>query len=310
MNPIFAGMAVQAVGGVMGGKSRTKLAKRYRREAQAAAENYKGALVADQDRLAAMNIADQERAIAYRADDEARLKAATGYDLAKLRDDAVKAGFNPLTVLNATGAAGYEGRGAVLTTPFIGREFIGSADGDRAYFDANMGSQSAVNTAGYVGDAVAGLGSGIVDYGTLRMQQRHEAAMLEASLRGNTSAPGAIRGTRVAGGRRGGTAPLVGAVTVAGAPGDSVTYPGMGTQMNPEGTFPMTAKMRDPLFNDDWVMGNPDIDNEWLNGAMLATLPAQAWVKSLWGQLAQKAAKSVMRMERPNLDGYTPWAAQ
>lgn len=52
-----------------------------------------------------------------RADDERRLRANSYTDFARLRDDALKGGFNPLTALTATGAAAYDMRGSVLSTP-------------------------------------------------------------------------------------------------------------------------------------------------------------------------------------------------
>lgn len=203
MNPIFAGMAVEGIGKLLGGGQKQKYAKRYRAEAQAVADEAVHAIEREKQEVKDL-----------RAADEARLKAATGYDLKKLRDDAVKAGFNPLTILQATGGAGYDGRGAVLSTPFV------SSEGAYARrLDASMGTgQAVIDGAGYVGDAIAGLGQSIVDYGTLRMQQMHEAAMLETSLRGNTSSAGAVRGTRVAGGKAGRVPSMVGAqVAVPGA---------------------------------------------------------------------------------------------
>lgn len=204
MNPIFAGMAIQAIGGLFGGRKKKKAAKQLAAKIDASIASAVEQVGADQD-----------MAKAIRADDEARLKAATGYDLAKLRDQAEAAGFNPLTVLEATGGAGYDGRGAVLTTPFVYDKAGVMMHG--ADLQAGVG-QAVVDRSGYVGDVIAGVGSGIVDYGNTRAQQRHEMVMLETTLRGNTSSPGAIRGTRVAGGKRGRTPPLVGGqVAVPGA---------------------------------------------------------------------------------------------
>lgn len=231
MNAILAGMAVQAVGKLVGGGRQQKYAKRYRAEAQAAAEEAIRAVQREKQEVKDI-----------RAEDEARLKAATGYDLVKLREDAIKAGFNPLTVLGATGGAGYDGRGAVLTTPFV------SSEGAYARgLDVNMNTaQAVIGGAGYVGDAIAGIGDGLVSYGEQQQQMRHEALMLEASLRGNTSSPGAVAGSRVAGGMKGRTAPMVGAAAIA--PGANAAGP--------------------PFQKKEWVFdpqGNPfQMDATWM----------------------------------------------
>lgn len=147
MNLALVAGGAQLLGGLLGGGRRDKRAMRQLRELQDAAD-----FVFDRAQE------DQARAIEYRMSDEARLKEATGYDLRKLRDDAKAAGFNPLTVLQATGAAGYDGRGAVITTPFISM-----ADAARTRVDARLGgSHLAVDNAGYVGDAIANAGNAYV----------------------------------------------------------------------------------------------------------------------------------------------------
>lgn len=78
---------------------------------------------------------DNKRAKKNRQAEEARLRAATGYDFVKLRDQATAAGFSPLTVLQATGGAGYDGRGAVVSqpySPFIQGALTGAVS---SYFD-------------------------------------------------------------------------------------------------------------------------------------------------------------------------------
>lgn len=82
-----------------------------------------------------------------RKKDEARLRANSGYDLVKLREQATAAGFNPLTVLQATGAAGYDGRGAVMATPFqpFGRDALTGLGADireREVADRNFALES------------------------------------------------------------------------------------------------------------------------------------------------------------------------
>lgn len=78
---------------------------------------------------------DNKRSEKNRKAEEQRLRDATGYDFVKLRDQAVAAGFNPLTVLQNTGGAGYDGRGAVVSRPYS--PFIGDAlaSGVTTFFD-------------------------------------------------------------------------------------------------------------------------------------------------------------------------------
>lgn len=140
MNPAMIAAAVQGVGSLIGGGAKNKYAKRYRQEAQFSGDV--AVARAEEEKLQAKQ---------WRAEDEARLRAATGYDLQKLRDQAYAAGFNPLTVLEATGGAGYEGRGAVLETPFLS---TAQAYANRANIDMGTAGQ-VVDTAGYVGDALA-----------------------------------------------------------------------------------------------------------------------------------------------------------
>lgn len=90
---------------------------------------------------------DAARALQLAREDERRLKDATGYDFEKLRDQAVAAGFNPLTVLQATGGQGYDGRGAIVTSPFVPQ----------------------AQYAGYIGDAI---GAGLQTYLDVRQQDR------------------------------------------------------------------------------------------------------------------------------------------
>lgn len=148
--------AIQGLGGLLGGRSRNKAARQMRRDAITAADDQVAAARADQIRVAQLRASEQARAIEYRNADEARLREATGLDLEALRNDAVAAGFNPLTVLNATGGMGYDGRGAVLTTPFVSTEFIGEQDAfaNRAGIFAGSG-QAVVETSGYFGDALS-----------------------------------------------------------------------------------------------------------------------------------------------------------
>lgn len=77
---------------------------------------------------------------------------ATGLDLQKLRDEAISAGFNPLTVLAATGGGGYQR----VLSPFGD---VASMMVRRAELVGQM-SGSVIETAGYLGEAISsGVGS-------------------------------------------------------------------------------------------------------------------------------------------------------
>lgn len=164
--PLIAG-GVAAIGSFFGGRKRSKAAGRA--EARAVS-----------DRQDALRIAmqDQDRALKLREGDEARLKTASGYDLAKLVADARSAGFNPLTVLQNTGGAGYDGRGAVLTSPFIsqaevylgGSGAVGAARGQ------------VVETAGYLGDAISAGGSAY--FNQLNQERAFQQAQQQIDLQG------------------------------------------------------------------------------------------------------------------------------
>lgn len=200
MNP-FVAMGVQAVGSFLGGKKRAGAAREQQRMVIGMADDAVKAAVLDLQDNRVQATADQARAAAMRADDEARLAAATGYDFKKLRDDAIAAGFNPLTALQATGGAGYDGRGAVLTTPFIAtpESNIREAFYNRTAAVAGTG-QAIVDNAGYFGDALSGLGSNLIGLSADQAQQMHELRMQEAYLRGATTARTAT-GDRTSSGR-------------------------------------------------------------------------------------------------------------
>lgn len=181
--PVVVAAGIKAVGNVIGGKKADKAAKRAIADNQTDRNDAVVMTRQDQDRLNAMTAADQARAIGYRKDDEARMKAATGYDLVKLRDDAVKAGFNPLTVLQSTGGAGYDGRGAVMTTPFVASEFLSTADPFIAMSGAVAAARGVrVDTAGYLGKAIAGLGDDLIGMEMQKSAQAHERAMQQADF--------------------------------------------------------------------------------------------------------------------------------
>lgn len=217
------GAGISALGGIFGGRKRKKAAQAAER--QVAVNAAANAGEADKNYSAAFNEAayDQTRASDLRALDEARLKDATGIDMVKLVADAERAGFNPLTVLSSTGGAGYDGRGAVLTTPFVGR-----ADAAFRYADgmANVrtggsgmmadAGRAVAATAGYVGDAMSDFGHSLFQIGASNIQRKHEVAMQNASFRDAAAARSAIYGQSAGGGRNGGSAPLVGPTLATG----------------------------------------------------------------------------------------------
>ncbi|QXP08685.1 MAG: hypothetical protein [Arizlama microvirus] len=293
------GLAASFAGGLFGGKKRKKSADKMYHET---------AKYSDQGIAELAN--DQARALALREGDEARLRAGTGIDLAKLKSDARASGFNPLTVLAATGGVGYEGRGAVLTSPFIGR-----ADGyfQKASLMSGAG-QAVVDNAGYFGDALAGLGGGLFDMGSQAAQRTHERAMQEAMIRGATSSPGAIAGTGVSGGRRGSVPPLVGGKTLTGSPVAARTVlsysdlTGLPDKYIGPGEDRETVK--NPSQNETWWkevhIGGRDVyvwndeasDNELASMAMLGSVPYQYVIQAMpdWKTAYYNRGKPVVDM--------------
>lgn len=138
MNPAILGLGASVVGDILGGNSRAERANSVAR------------------RLKELRERDQAEALRLAREDEARMAEnhakAVGYDLARLREEATAAGFNPLTVLQMTGAANYANTAPpVVTSPFISR------------VDAVMPAQMAkIDNAGYFGDAISRAGSGFI----------------------------------------------------------------------------------------------------------------------------------------------------
>lgn len=154
----------QGVAGIIGGNRQAGSARESRRTADQLAQLAQEAAMLD-----------QQRVIEYRDDDEARLRAASGFDFSKLVRDAWEAGFNPLTVLNATGGAGYDGRGAVLTTPFLGE-----AEGAWNRVDVFAGMSGGVtSTAGAGWRAAADALGGIRDQMNTEREQAFERERLQ-----------------------------------------------------------------------------------------------------------------------------------
>lgn len=299
------GAGIMAGGNLLGGKKRDKRAMRQLGEVQDAADLVVDTTVADQNR--AIEYKNWDQAAYDRAYDEYVKSGAKGLDLKKLRSDAVAAGFNPLTVLGATGGAGYgnpePGMRTVLTTPFIG-----FANAMQGRVDARTGMASTVvQTAGYFGDALAGLGNSIMGIGADQAQRQHELALIAAERAGRSSSPGAISGTTVSGGRSGGATPFVGASVASVSPKKAPfsyasalpDFDDMENVKGDETTYPIWSKAR-ASDGSEYIIANPDLDNEWLEGIATVTVPAQWFGNTIapylqdsqgvgWGRRAARA---------------------
>lgn len=117
----------QVVGGILGGNKRRGEARVARRAVDA----------------------KMEEAIRYVRRQNKKSGQTGAYDFQRLRDDAIKAGFNPLTVLQATGGAGYDV--GTLSSPFGN---VGDMMVRRAELVGQM-SGAVIDNAGYFGDAIA-----------------------------------------------------------------------------------------------------------------------------------------------------------
>lgn len=157
----LVGMGVSVVGDIVGGRDRQKKTNKVAK------------------RLKELRDRDQAEALRLAREDEARLVAqhekSGGYNLAKLRDEATAAGFNPLTVLQATGAAGYANTApGIISSPFISR------------VDSVKEAQLAkIDAAGYVGDAISRAGSayiGISESAADRAAQRDLANAIRSPV--------------------------------------------------------------------------------------------------------------------------------
>lgn len=154
MNPELIGMGVELLGGAWSSNAQQQ-------KANSVAERLKELRTRDQAESLALRDQDQAEAAALARADEARMaeahRAGIGYDLARLRSEASAAGFNPLTVLQATGAANYAVTPVpTLTTPFVSRPFTSRVD---AVKEAQLAK---ISSAGYMGDAVSRMGSSYI----------------------------------------------------------------------------------------------------------------------------------------------------
>lgn len=171
----------QLLGGLLSAGSQKKAAKKALNEARR-----------QQQYLIAAAREDAYTAQVKRDADMAQLAKMRGVDLVKLREDAVAAGFNPLTVLQATGAAQYDRADGFISSPFMP-----VSDAYRTGADYVMQARGlGVQTAGGVGAAIANAGSAFVNtkmsVAEMRMQQQMLKAMLsDGGTKGNAAVPNA-----------------------------------------------------------------------------------------------------------------------
>lgn len=295
MNAAIAGMAIQALGGLFGGMSRNNAARKLTNRVVGEATQRIQLASQDHDINAAAAAADQARAIDYRASDEARMKAATGYDFQKLRADAEAAGFNPLTVLQATGGMGYDGRGAILTTPFIATPQRRLADYDNtAELLAGVG-QTQVQTAGYFGDALAGVGAGITGLSEAQAQRDHEMRMLQLQMDGVSNAR-RLGGGYTTGGGYGGS-PMVTSNKVTASPVETYTgfswggvkdwfgnvlTGGRPERKDPQANISGTMTIENPLFGGRVYVGGSDGDVMGVSELVAVAVQAAPQVAINW----------------------------
>lgn len=110
------------------------------------------------------------------------------YDLKRLRDDALAAGFNPLTVLQMTGGQGYDAQS--LASPFGD---VASMMVRRAELVGQM-SGAVIEHAGYFGDALSAGAGAYVNQRNLEIANVLDAARTKAIAsvgKGSTSFGGA-----------------------------------------------------------------------------------------------------------------------
>lgn len=252
INP-FISMGVEALGGLLAGRSRKKAADQIRRDAYDT-----GDLIVQATRE------DQARAIEYKQHDQKAIdeRGALGIDFKKLVRDAQKAGFNPLTALAATGGAGYD-RPGILTTPFLP---MADAFASRANLVVGAGPAQ-MQSAGYFGDVLAGLGSNLFRLSESEAQRAHEFDLMRLEAAGRSATRQALPGTASQGGFMGASN-----VTMSPTSGTALTYglqldgnfPGRPSRVDPVPDMPMWMEVEDGLGNKI-VMPNSDMDMDLVN---------------------------------------------
>jgi len=255
----LAGALVQGASSLIGGRARKNAAK----DADRAAYDT-GDLIVRATRE------DQGRAIDYRNSDQARIdsdfeKYGSGndLDLKRLRDESIAAGFNPLTVLGATGGAGFTtGSPTVLTTPFIP---LADAFRDRANLVAGTANAS-IETAGYIGDALGDAGRAFMDQRNADRDYQQQVIRTEAIQRESMGINGVSpfgAPSRVVSGSRGRTASGNSAGRSNGTIEVENRYNDLGfdTETGKYQRVPMLGTSVDPWGNE--IIGsNPDLDDE------------------------------------------------
>lgn len=161
----------------------TKRDRAYAEKTTAKDRKYAEGLAAKDRKL---NLADEARRLAeYKADRSAlqktadkyaeRTTASRGIDFQKMRDEAVAAGFNPLTAMQFAQSysteVGYNvvggpasGQGSAQATPAVGTPVVGSQAAPAQAFQApgnGYGSVPAFTSNAFIGDA---LGAGVDSY--------------------------------------------------------------------------------------------------------------------------------------------------
>lgn len=202
----------------------------------------------------------------------------TGFDFKKLRDDAIAAGFNPLTALSATGGQGYD-----LASPFAATadlmvrraELLGSMSG------------AVIDNAGYFGRA---LGDG---FGAFFAQRESERNFSLDSQRLALEAQYNLGGAARSGGGFGGSSGFGGMPVANGpfAPAPGIIPGAFQTGYSPF-TQGVTAMIGDAL-------GMRDPMASWWNGDLM-TGPESAGLKG-WGAAWDAIAGGVTRVP------YSAW---
>lgn len=252
------------IGSLVGGRAKKRAAKKLAADIDAAASD-----VIQQTKN------DAQQALALARDDERRLKEATGYDLGKLRDDAIKAGFNPLTVLQATGAAGYDGRGAVVTSPFVAE-----APAWEARMNAKLSAGGAVvDTSGYVGQAISAAGSGYFDQRNADAQLETEklrTQLMQAEFQNIAGGSAGSGYTPFGAPVRGVTASPVTAFGGSGVTSDGLPAGEPPMQVQPASSEFMWKKVRTGIPGYDvWVYNDEASESEVASTLSLGTVPIQ-----------------------------------
>lgn len=227
------GIVAGAVGQIASGAAKKKAAKKALQQTRVATDEMVQGVQAEQQQLQGMRAQDQADLQTLRAQDEARLRDATGYDLGHLRDQALAAGFNPLTVLQMTGGAGYDGRGAVLQTPFESRvsAFESALPAYQTRAELVSGAAGGVaSTAGFVGDAISAASSAFLQDQQHQQDLAADVYRTNMQYKADMAAATAMRGTGPFGGTvvSGTNGPVRGVDGMGAAlslPGYNVAYP-------------------------------------------------------------------------------------